>query len=357
MKIVENKSVPRTRSSEMPKFAVVHLPSALGGVETWIADLLSYSECVIATVPSRETGSPPDQAKKDPWALARLIRRAQSQLRKAESRGARAFLAHNFRSLLFLKFLRPSAKYVYISSNDFGRQLRGSSRLKRLLFSAVERVVATFASGVFSFSRRDLSRMQTFRNDVQWIPPSFNRRFLAVCPNRERRGVLWVGRLSEVKDPVLGLQAFIGSSHTHDEPMYIVGRGPLGGAIRELIARKNLSYTVSILSEVSDDDLLSLLGQCSVAVITSQAEAGSRFMLEALASGVKVVATEAADPEGIIGHTGGGVVVPSRNPLEIGKALSLELRQERAIDRTKLSEFQAERVVSGLDATLTALDI
>ena len=161
--------------------------------------------------------------------------------------------------------------------------------------------------------------------------------------------------MSRVKDPMLALQAFFESSSTHEEPMYLVGRGPLGGVVREFIARNNLSHRVFLLSEVSDDVLLGLMEQCSVALITSQAEAGSRFLLEALASRLSVVATEAADPEGCIKWIGGGVVVPSRNPEQIGKALCLGLRQERVINTRKLSGFQADRVVSGLDAVLSGM--
>jgi glycosyltransferase involved in cell wall biosynthesis len=106
--------------------------------------------------------------------------------------------------------------------------------------------------------------------------------------------VLVVGYLIPRKDPVLALNTFREWSRTHpDARLAFVGRGPLAESIRREAGRLGLAQRVLFPGECAPEQLALWYGAADVLLFTSRREGRPNVVLEALASGRPVLATEA----------------------------------------------------------------
>lgn len=100
----------------------------------------------------------------------------------------------------------------------------------------------------------------------------------------------YVGRLAEVKGPLFLADILLEVQARTDRKvvMLIAGQGPLEGALREAMSKRQLSGHVQYLGYVKDTG--SLYRAMDVCVNTSRSEAISLTLLEAMAAGVPVMA-------------------------------------------------------------------
>jgi glycosyltransferase involved in cell wall biosynthesis len=160
--------------------------------------------------------------------------------------------------------------------------------------------------------------------------------------------ILFAGRLHPQKDPSLLLQAFarLNRPQTH---LLIVGDGELKAQVVAEIHGLNLEGQVSLLGPVDQLRLAELHRTSSVFVLTSAYEGLPFAALEALASGVPVVTTEAGDTPRVL-IPGSGLVCQEREPEAIAAALRAVLDQPAAFPQTTcleaISPYTARTVVS-----------
>lgn len=121
----------------------------------------------------------------------------------------------------------------------------------------------------------------------------------------------YIGRLVEEK----GLSDFLDALALCPDPVraVLVGEGPFEGALREQIARLNLSARVTILPARSPKTLAPLMGALDVLVLPSRTTARwkeqfGRVLIEAGACGVAVVGSDSGAIPGVVGE--GGLVFP-----------------------------------------------
>jgi glycosyltransferase involved in cell wall biosynthesis len=115
------------------------------------------------------------------------------------------------------------------------------------------------------------------------------RRDLAI--GREDVLAVIVGRLHEGK----GLETAVGSVRTilEREPRFrllLVGTGPLEGALRHLVSRLGLGGVVTFAGR--RNDVPELLGASDLLILPSESETAPLTILEAMAAGLPVVATD-----------------------------------------------------------------
>jgi glycosyltransferase involved in cell wall biosynthesis len=125
----------------------------------------------------------------------------------------------------------------------------------------------------------------------------------------------------------------------------VVGDGPLGQKLSSQIAHLGLQERVHLLSGEADPHLL--VGDADVFVLSSTSEGLGSSALAAMALGVPVVATRVGGIPDLLG-TGGGLLVPPRNPPALAAAVrrvltDAELRQ----DLTQKARQQAARFSVG----------
>jgi glycosyltransferase involved in cell wall biosynthesis len=156
-----------------------------------------------------------------------------------------------------------------------------------------------------------------------------------------RGPVVTVGRLQPEKDHETLLRAAaLALLEDSTFRLEIAGGGPCLGRLRELAAELGIQEQVSFLGEVSE--VPGLLQRSGLFVLPSLSEGVSLTLLEAMASGVAIVATRVGgNPEVIVdGET--GVLVPPRDPVAVASAM-LRLRRDDA-ERRRLSAAGRERV-------------
>ncbi|OQX12882.1 MAG: hypothetical protein BWK76_17025 [Desulfobulbaceae bacterium A2] len=165
----------------------------------------------------------------------------------------------------------------------------------------------------------------------------------AACRNvRKKLGlnalgvVLAVGRLSSEKNPDGLIQAW--KSARSDLPtgwkLVLVGDGPLLGTLRDTIQRESLGDTVLLVGQ--QENVAEWMAAADMFALPSHYEGLSNAMLEAMASGLPVIATRVSAVDELIVETKAGVGVDVGNMRQFASALvqlSLDSSLRQAMGR------------------------
>jgi glycosyltransferase involved in cell wall biosynthesis len=155
-----------------------------------------------------------------------------------------------------------------------------------------------------------------------------------------------VGRMLPVKDhdTLLSALARIRSSGTHVITV-MAGNGPLEGHLRRRAA--DLRLDVRFLG--SRPDIEDVLPACDIYVSSSVSEGLSNTILEAMATGIPVVATRVGGTDELVQDGLTGVLVPAADPAALAEAIeSVVTQPAMRRDMGLSSRARAERLF-GLD--------
>ena len=129
-----------------------------------------------------------------------------------------------------------------------------------------------------------------------------------------------VGRLDPIKDQATLVAAFSRLVARHDSlRLLLVGDGPCRRSLEEQVARLELDDRVTFLGR--RDDVSELLRAMDVFVLPSLAEGASNTILEAMATGVPVVATRVGGNPELIEEGETGFLVPRRDVTGLSAAI------------------------------------
>ena len=130
-----------------------------------------------------------------------------------------------------------------------------------------------------------------------------------------------VGRLDPVKDQAGLVEAFAAVRREHPAArLVIAGDGPCAADLRARVERLGLGDAVALLGE--RHDIPRVLAALDVFVLPSIAEGMSNTVLEAMATGLPVVATRVgANPE-LVDDGVTGTLVPARAPDALARAIA-----------------------------------
>jgi len=133
--------------------------------------------------------------------------------------------------------------------------------------------------------------------------------------------VLSVGRLSGEKrvDVLLAAAAQL----TRPAQLVVAGTGPLDAALRAEAARLGLAGRVRFVGHVPDADLPGLYRLADVFAIASEAELQSLVTMEAMATGLPVVAADAHALGELVGHGSNGFLFPAADAARLASHLDL----------------------------------
>jgi len=132
--------------------------------------------------------------------------------------------------------------------------------------------------------------------------------------------ILCVARLDPVKDHPTLLAAFDRFAATHPlAELWLVGDGPAEDAVRDHIAKCLYHDRIRLLP--GQADLRPLYGRATVLVLSSRHEGLPNVVLEAMASGLPVVATAVGGLPELVADGVTGRLVPSGQPQALAEAL------------------------------------
>ncbi|HUW54252.1 MAG TPA: TIGR03088 family PEP-CTERM/XrtA system glycosyltransferase [Rhodanobacter sp.] len=246
---------------------------------------------------------------------------------------------------------------------------RGESRKYRYL----RRWLAPFIDRYLAVSR-DLRDWLTEKvgidpSRVVYIPNGIDAADFAVAPTKKKvrpllgsfapPGTIVIGtvaRLDPVKDQTGLVSAFNFLCESLPDMrgrlrLAIVGEGPQRSAVEAQIAHLGLLEQVCLLG--NRDDVPAILVEFDIFAFSSIAEGMPGVLLEAMAAGLPVVATEVGGVGDVVASGITGLLVPAGNPLTLAKALAtyvsdeaLRVRHGRAGRKRVETGFSLDDMVS-----------
>jgi sugar transferase (PEP-CTERM/EpsH1 system associated) len=165
-----------------------------------------------------------------------------------------------------------------------------------------------------------------------------------------------VGRMEAVKDPCNLAHAFIRANALHPEAtrhwrLVMVGDGGLRGAIEKSLADHGLRDRVWLPGERAD--VAEILRGLDCFVLPSLAEGISNTILEALATGLPVVATAVGGNGELIESGTNGTLVPAADPVALARAMldyyndhATAKRHGKVARRVVEQKFSLDRMVA-----------
>ncbi len=152
----------------------------------------------------------------------------------------------------------------------------------------------------------------------------------------ERSGALWLGRLEDVKNPVLAVEA----SATADAPLTLLGYGALQGAVETAIAAHPDRPKIELLPY--REGPWSLYAGARVLVVSSRFESFGNVIVESLAAGTPVVSVDCdLGPREIIAGAKYSLLVDST-----ADAIAAGLREVLSRPYTEAEEAECREIAS-----------
>lgn len=187
-------------------------------------------------------------------------------------------------------------------------------RLKRIICVGLRRCAAVT---VVAASMQDRLQRECPGLEVEVVLNGVDRqRFYPVSQNEaraelsftfdERPLVLWLGRLSAEKNPLLLLRAarrLLGQGRSMR--FVVVGAGRLAADLLDYVGEHDLSGSVDFLGERPSGEIRSWLNAADLLALTSDCEGCPNVVLEALACGTPVVATDVGSMPDVINDANG----------------------------------------------------
>jgi glycosyltransferase involved in cell wall biosynthesis len=170
---------------------------------------------------------------------------------------------------------------------------------------------------------------------IQVIPNGIDPVGAPAIPYRDRKGILYVGRLHRVK----GIPYLVQAMQGLEEKLWIVGRGPE----QDYLSRISGGINVEFLGELPQEELFRYMRRARCLVLPSLSEALPNVILEAMSAGLPVIATRVGGVPGVAIHGRTGFLVEPRNPAQIKTSLEILLRDPalgEAMSRASLQELE-----------------
>lgn len=170
---------------------------------------------------------------------------------------------------------------------------------------------------------------------------------------KQSRIVIFIGRLDHQKDPLLLLDAIgIAAQTQQNLHTIVVGDGSLRGQVEARIQTAGLQGKVSILGARPPAEIADLLRAADLLVMSSAYEGMPIVMLEALATGTPVVATNVGEINRAVRTGTNGVVVNERTAPSLAEGITYALANLESLRGTPCEDavtpYYPERVLSGI---------
>jgi sugar transferase (PEP-CTERM/EpsH1 system associated) len=236
-------------------------------------------------------------------------------------------------------------------------QLRPYQRfVQRRAWAAADRLLSVssrLAERMAREARFPLTRIHTIRNGVDLSRFGMVSRAAARAQLRlpsDAQLAVTVGRLVPVKDH-MGLLDAIGALHRQNVSvtLALAGDGPLLHALVERASALGISNHVHFLGHRTDVEVV--LAAADVFVLSSESEGLSNTILEAMASGLPVVATRVGGADELVVEGVSGLLVPPRSSTDLAGALGLLLRdpvRRSAMGTAGRARAEAEFSLAGM---------
>jgi glycosyltransferase involved in cell wall biosynthesis len=286
------------------------------------------------------------------WSVFRAIKKFNPDLITAHS--TKAGYAARFFGFLFNK------PVIFTAHGWSFTEGRGSSMRKMLIIA--ERIAAKFTKKIVCVSEYDRSIALKFKVDkpdkILTIHNGINPNpFLKVDGYKitkefklsENPIITMIGRLTPQKNPITLLKAscFLNKKFK----LLIVGKGELQNTVEQFISLNNLSDLVILTGERAD--IPEILAASTIFVLSSLWEGLPYTIIEAMISGLPIVATSVGGIPELIENGKTGFIVPPASPYKMAEAINKLLENEELCikmgkegQKKALREFTLNRMIT-----------
>jgi len=205
-------------------------------------------------------------------------------------------------------------------------------------------------------ARIPLDRLHLIRGGID-----VNRIAGAVATDRASLGLtqadpilMWVGRLDPVKGLDVLIQAMRSVVDQTGAHLFLIGDGPERGRLESLVGTLRLASHVHFLGPRTD--VPSLLRIANVFVFPSRTEGLPNALLEAMAAGKPIVATDVPGCHDLIVHEKNGLLVPFGDTRMLNNAIG-QLLSDRALATQLGEKASADAAMKwNIESTLSAYE-
>lgn len=161
------------------------------------------------------------------------------------------------------------------------------------------------------------------------IPNGLERNVARIKMTGDRLQLLFVGRMVQGQKNFLILPEILKNLQDLEIDLYVVGDGPDLYLLQAKLNEYGLSNQVRILKWLEKDKLQEYYNLCDILIFPSWVEGVSNVLVEAIASGLYVLANDIPDTRFFINETGRGRLINNNNLKEYLSAIR-ELDQDRS---------------------------
>jgi len=353
-------AVLTTKGLDVRRFRTVLVTGSIEPDEGDMSYLLAqHGVDDVVSIPSLGREIRPLRDLQAAWQIYRLLRRERPQV--VHTHKAKAGVIGRLAAMASGTPVRVHTFHGHVLSGYFGPW-------KSRVFTAIERTLAHTTSRLVTPSARladDLASTYRVapRDRFQVIPLGFDLSPFEQC--EAHRGklraelkldatvklVAIIGRMVPVKDHATFVAAAqLIAARRPDVHFVFVGRGALEAEIRADVRRRGLEHRSHFLGW--RDDLPLIYADLDVAALSSVNEGTPVSIIEAIASGLPVVATEVGGVPDVLRNGARGSLVPPRDPramaTAIERAFSPEAKARAGAMRAHMDEYGAERLCRDL---------
>jgi glycosyltransferase involved in cell wall biosynthesis len=165
----------------------------------------------------------------------------------------------------------------------------------------------------------------------------------------------WAGRLEHVKGLDLLLDAFseLAGNRSENIILRLAGRGSLRAELEQRANAWGLDQIVSFLGRISREEMQKELQGANCFVLPSRYEAFGAVLIEAMSSGLPVIATRSGGPDSIVSKEN-GILIDAENRDQLLAALNRMLDQYGSFTQEHIRKSTLKRY--GSTAVLNAYD-
>jgi glycosyltransferase involved in cell wall biosynthesis len=225
------------------------------------------------------------------------------------------------------------------------------------LYHRLERGAVRGVKALVVFNRRESERLTELAPGRcvparTWYDPAVFRP-MGATSDVVKTGIVWVGRLEEQKNPLLAIEVAAALRDRHfDAHLSLVGDGSLRPNVERAIEEHGLSERVSLVGAISREGVASQLQRAALMLMTSHYEGSPTALVEALACGTRVVATNASDQDDLLSDPSRGATAPA-DVDALASAIAENYRTDGAADLAILDRaapIAVPRLLDQIDA-------
>jgi glycosyltransferase involved in cell wall biosynthesis len=173
------------------------------------------------------------------------------------------------------------------------------------------------------------------------VIPNMIREEMFLLPSTPRKTdpfvFFWAGRLEHVKGIDLLLEAVAALKSRTDIPFTVrlAGKGSLRNLLEERAKELGTDQQVAFLGRISREEIQREMQQASCFILPSRYEAFGAVLIEAMATGLPVIATRSGGPQFIVNETNGMLIDPEQAD-QLTEAMVRMIREWHAFDAASI---------------------